>query len=78
MNNENTNRIDCKIPFIVPIEQLYANEYNPNKMPEMEMSLLKDCIMKYGFLFPIITTKDKGLIYKRLLKKTLELCIYVG
>lgn len=27
-------------------------------MPDTEMNLLKDCIRKYGFLFPIITTWD--------------------
>jgi len=28
-------------------------------MPNTEMGLLKECILKYGFLFPIITTWDK-------------------
>lgn len=45
--------------FVVPIDQLYANEYNPNRMPDTEMALLKDCILKYGFLFPIVTTWDE-------------------
>lgn len=44
---------------IVPIEQLFANDYNPNRMPRTEMNLLRDCILKYGFLFPIITTWDE-------------------
>lgn len=43
---------------IVPIDQLFANDYNPNRMPRSEMNLLKDCILKYGFLFPIICTWD--------------------
>lgn len=42
----------------VPITELYANDYNPNRMPDREMGLLKECIVKYGFLFPIITTWD--------------------
>ena len=41
---------------IVPISELFANDYNPNRMPNTEMGLLKDCILKYGFLFPIITS----------------------
>lgn len=44
---------------VVPIDQLFANEYNPNRMPSTEMGLLKDCIKKFGFLFPIITTWDE-------------------
>jgi ParB-like chromosome segregation protein Spo0J len=43
---------------IVSISELLANDYNPNRMPSTEMGLLKDCILKYGFLFPIITTWD--------------------
>jgi len=44
---------------IIPIDSLYANEYNPNKMPDLEMDLLRQCIIKFGFLFPIITTWDE-------------------
>jgi ParB-like chromosome segregation protein Spo0J len=41
---------------IVPIDMLFANDYNPNRMPDTEMGLLKECIIKYGFLFPIIVS----------------------
>lgn len=44
---------------VVDLDQLFGNNYNPNKMPKNEMNLLKDCIIKYGFLFPIIVTWDK-------------------
>lgn len=44
---------------IVDIEMLFANDYNPNWMPETEMSLLGECILKYGFLFPLIVTWDE-------------------
>lgn len=44
---------------IVHIDELYANEYNPNRMADTEMGLLKECINKFGFLFPIVTTWDK-------------------
>lgn len=48
--------------FIVPIDKLVANDYNPNRMPDEEMNLLAQCIKKYGFLFPIITVGiDDGL-----------------
>lgn len=45
--------------FVVPIEQVFANNYNPNRMPDTEMNLLRESITKYGFLFPIIATFDK-------------------
>jgi len=44
---------------IVKLNELLPNTYNPNRMPDTEMSLLKECIMKYGFLFPIITSWDE-------------------
>lgn len=51
---------------IVKMSELYANNYSPNRMPKTEMVLLKECILKYGFLFPIIVTwneeKKKYLI----------------
>jgi len=52
--------IAIKKSDVVDIDQLYANEYNPNRMPATEMNLLADCIKKYGFLFPIIVTWDES------------------
>ena len=46
---------------IVDITELHANDYNPNRMPTSEMQLLKDSIMKYGFVFPIIATWDEEM-----------------
>lgn len=46
---------------IVSIDKLFANDYNPNRMPKKEMNLLADCIKKFGFLFPIITTYDEEI-----------------
>jgi hypothetical protein len=43
---------------LVELSDLYINKYNPNRMPDIEMGLLSDCIRKFGFLFPIITTWD--------------------
>lgn len=55
------NTVNQKVmeTIVVPLTELYANDYNPNRMPDNEMGLLKECISKYGFLFPIITTFDK-------------------
>jgi ParB-like chromosome segregation protein Spo0J len=53
--------IDFKTSKIVPIDMLIANNYNPNRMPDVEMNLLQECITKFGFLFPIITTFDTKL-----------------
>ncbi len=50
--------IALKRPKTVDMDLLLANDYNPNRMPRGEMSLLKECILKYGFLFPIIVAWD--------------------
>lgn len=52
-------KIVMKESKIVSMDTLFANDYNPNRMPRTEMSLLEDCIAKYGFLFPIIVSWDK-------------------
>lgn len=51
-------KINHVLPTIVPITELYANDYNPNRMPGTEMSLLEQCISTYGFLFPIVVVRD--------------------
>jgi hypothetical protein len=51
-------KIDFKLPEIVDISLLKANDYNPNQMPKKEMALLAECIKTYGFLFPIIVNKE--------------------
>jgi ParB-like chromosome segregation protein Spo0J len=45
--------------FLVPLDSLFANDYNPNKMLTRENEMLCNCIKKYGFLFPLITTWDE-------------------
>jgi len=64
LNNKNTNKKEniyhsCTDVKIVPMEDLVANEYNPNRMPDREMNLLEKSIKKYGFLFPIITSFEE-------------------
>jgi hypothetical protein len=46
---------------VVPITDLSANDYNPNRMQDVEMNLLRESIDKYGFVFPILTTWDNEL-----------------
>ena len=47
--------------FVVPLEKIESNRYNPNRMLDKEMQLLGVAIKKYGFLFPLITTWDDEL-----------------
>jgi len=62
---------DNLIKFILPkevgITELQANDYNPNRMPSDEMSLLRNCIDRFGFLFPIVTTWDEELMKYRII-----------
>jgi len=50
--------IEFKMPEIVEMKDIIPNDYNPNRMPKKEMELLKECIVKYGFLFPLIVNKE--------------------
>lgn len=52
-------KFTCINSKVISIEDLLVNDYNPNRMPKTEMDLLIECIQKYGFLFPIITTYEK-------------------
>jgi len=47
----------------VPLSSLIPNEYNPNRFAGGKdgqmMDLLRQCIVKFGFLFPIIVSWDE-------------------
>lgn len=45
---------------IVPIDQVEANNYNPNKMPEKIMRMLWYCINRFGFVFPDLAWFDES------------------
>lgn len=48
-------------PIIVPIEQVQANNYNPNSVPQNNMKLLEQSIVDNGFCFAIVTIWDEDL-----------------
>lgn len=43
----------------VPIEHVHANDYNPNKVAKIEMSLLAASIRADGYTQPVVTVKDE-------------------
>ena len=43
---------------IVNIDALRADSQNPNRMSEKQHKALRDSILKYGFIIPIVTNKD--------------------
>lgn len=45
--------------FVTTMDKILANDYNPNRMMSKEMALLCQCIQKFGFLFPVITSWDE-------------------
>jgi ParB-like chromosome segregation protein Spo0J len=59
--------MDIKTFKIVKLSDLQPNDYNPNVMASVEMHLLCECIKKYGFLFPIITTYDEKISKHRII-----------
>jgi ParB-like chromosome segregation protein Spo0J len=43
---------------IVDIDQVQANNYNPNAVADNNMKLLEESIMANGFCFPVVTVWD--------------------
>ena len=60
-----TNKGDIKLPClevkIVPIDQVQANNYNPNNVSPQNMALLEESIISNGFCFAVVTVYDPGL-----------------
>lgn len=44
---------------MIPIDKVVANDYNPNKVANPEMKLLKKSIEEDGYTQPIVTIYDK-------------------
>ncbi len=55
--------IDMKAAKTITVDLglIKSNAYNPNRMMSRETEMLDECIKKYGFLFPLITTWDEEL-----------------
>ena len=48
---------------LVPIDEVYANDYNPNIVAAPEMKLLETSIIENGFCYPIAVIKDENNMY---------------
>lgn len=51
-------KLPCLKTKIVPIDQVQANNYNPNEVSCNNMDLLLESIMANGFCFPVVTVWD--------------------
>lgn len=51
-------RLPCFNPQLVDIDQVQANNYNPNAVSTQNMELLEESIMSNGFCFPVVTVWD--------------------
>lgn len=60
-----TKKGDIKLPCldvkIVPIDQVQANNYNPNEVASNNMALLAESIVANGFCFAVVTVWDPDL-----------------
>ena len=54
-------KLPCLDVRIVPIEQVQANNYNPNHVAENNMQLLLTSVLNNGFCFPVVTIYDPDL-----------------
>ncbi len=55
---ERTIKVPCMNTILVPVEQIRANNYNPNNVAKNNMELLERSILDNGFCFPIVTIYD--------------------
>lgn len=53
--------LPCFNTILVPIDQVQANNYNPNSVPENNMKLLEESIVNNGMCFPVVTIWDADL-----------------
>ena len=60
-----TNKYDISLPCmnvrLVPVQQVQANNYNPNTVSRHNMLLLQESILTNGFCFPIVTIYDPDI-----------------
>lgn len=57
-SKKGTIQLPCMTPIIVDIDQVQANNYNPNAVPDNNMALLEVSILSNGFCFPVVTIWD--------------------
>lgn len=50
--------LPCLDVIVVPMDQVVANNYNPNSVAKNNMELLQQSIIDNGFCFPIVTIWD--------------------
>jgi len=53
----------CLETIIVNMDDVYANDYNPNVVHKPELKLLQLSIEQNGFCFPIVVIKDENNKY---------------
>ncbi len=53
--------LPCMNVRLVPVQQVQANNYNPNMVSRHNMLLLQESILANGFCFPIVTIYDPDL-----------------
>jgi ParB-like chromosome segregation protein Spo0J len=49
----------CMKTVLIPVEKVFSNEYNPNKVATPEMKLLKKSIEEDGLTMPCVVYHDK-------------------
>lgn len=53
--------LPCLDVIMVPMDQVQANNYNPNNVPKNNMILLQESIVSNGFCFPVVVIHDDSL-----------------
>lgn len=53
--------LPCLDVRVVAIDQVIANNYNPNNVAKNNMQLLEESILSNGFCFPVVTIWDEDM-----------------
>lgn len=56
-----TIKLPCLEPRVVDIDQVQANNYNPNAVASNNMALLEESILSNGFCFAVVTVWDPDI-----------------
>ncbi len=60
-SNKGPVALPCFETQLVDMDQVAANNYNPNNVPKNNMILLQESILANGFCFPVVVIRDADL-----------------
>lgn len=60
-SNKGPIALPCFDVILIDMDQVVANNYNPNNVPKNNMVLLQESVLSNGFCFPVVVIRDDDL-----------------